>query len=110
MLTLKNSKKIFWVITGFIILTITVLIISIILTGKSNKASRQEFISKIPYYQQEFTISYSKNKDQIYINVIKEPYDLNKQKAEKWIKDNGQNPQQLKILYTPTNVFRNLNK
>lgn len=110
MLTIKQSKKAFWVVTGVIFLVIVTLTIGVVSTTKNKQDERRQFISKIPYAQEEFGFSYSKNKDQIYVNIFKEPYDENRQLAEKWIKDNGQNPENLKLFYTPANKFKSLNK
>jgi hypothetical protein len=105
MITLDKSKKIFWLAAAFIVVTSAVLIISILATPSDD--TRQEFISKIPHYTTQYTIVYSKEKDQIYVNILKEPYEENRKNADDWVKSNGQNPQDLKIIYYPSNVFRN---
>lgn len=106
MITLEKSKRVFWVFAGVVVLIVVVIVFSIV----SDRSARREFISKIPYYTTEFTIVYSKEKDQIYVNALKEPYEENRKKADDWIKSNGQNPQNLKLIYYPSNVFKQLNK
>lgn len=110
MLTLNNSRRYFSVTIGVILLVVILIVGSILFSKQKNTEPREEFIDKIPYIQQEFSISYSKEKDQIYVNVLKEPYEENRQRALKWIEDNGQNPNNLKLFYTPNNVFKELNK
>lgn len=102
---LKESKK-FALMAAFIALLLLGLIAyGIIASGRSSKAlkTRQELILNLPYLTADYSVVYSENKDQIYVNVLKPPYEENRQKALDWIRSQGANPTKLNLVYTPQN-------
>ena len=107
---LAKSKKYFLLIViPIIFIIIGILIVGIILQKKNSlpkKISQQELILELPYLTQDYSIVYSNNKNQIYINVFKPPYEENRLKALKWIKDQGVDPTKLNISYTPRSKFK----
>ena len=103
--SLAQSKK--FIVLAFVltIIFITLLIIWVLASGTFNQSKR--LARNLPYFTPEFTIVYSSEKDQIYVNVLKPPYEANRQKALTWLQTQGANPTKLNIIfYAPINKFR----
>lgn len=105
---LSKLKKPTLIAIIFVIIII-LFVIGVLISGSSNSKNvkeqseeRLELIQeKIPYATQEFSVSYSEKKDQIYINALKPPYEENQEKAVNWLKQNGYKPENLDIIYFP---------
>lgn len=106
MLALEKSRRVASIIAGVVALAAITIALSIILT-KQAPPSRESFISKLPYYQKEFTIVYSQKKDQIYVNILSQPYQENRAKADEWIRSQNIEPKSLNIEYAPSSAFNN---
>ncbi|OGD84657.1 hypothetical protein A2696_01540 [Candidatus Curtissbacteria bacterium RIFCSPHIGHO2_01_FULL_41_13] len=109
---LEKSKKIVKIAIIFSIIVLVFLFIGIFTLNKPSQPkeiSRQDLILNLPYITEDYSISYSTKKDQIYVNV-KDPYEQNRQKALEWIKSQGADPSKLNIFYTPSSKFKELNK
>ena len=107
---LEKSKK-YAIFAAILIFSILGLLLYGILTSKPKSTTpkeltRQQVILKLPYLTADFTIVYANEKDQIYVNVLKPPYDTNRQKALDWLISQGADPQKLNIFYTPANEFK----
>lgn len=107
-----NQSKKYFIISIAVIILAFLLIVGLIVNSllKANRAKtvilpRQEIISKLPYFSEGFSVTYSKSKDQLYVNVLKEPYEENRKKALDWLRSKGANPEKLEIFYTPANKF-----
>src|SRR3989344_4164125 len=104
---LTKSRR--YVLIGVVLIVIIfVLLIAFGLSQKSTpkqkedkEITRQELVLNLPYLTSDYSIVYSQNKDQIYINVLKPPYEENRQRALEWIKHQGADPAKLNIIYTP---------
>jgi len=100
---LHKSRKLlqFGLVATFIF--IAVLIIGIVITqfNKPKTKSRNEIVLELPHITADYSIVYSDNKDQIYINVINPPYDENRKKAVDWLLSQGADLNSLKIKYLP---------
>ncbi|SRR3990167_120282 len=105
---LKESKKYALVALGLIVLVLGLIAYGIITSRRSSQEAktRQELILDLPYLTAEYSVVYSENKDQIYVNVLKPPYEENRAKALEWIKSQGADPNKLNIFYTPKNKFK----
>lgn len=106
---LAKSRKYALIGAVLIVFIIFALIIAAGLSRKSvsepKEITRQDLILNLPHLTSDYSIVYSQDKDQIYINVLKPPYEENRQKALKWIRDQGVDPTKLNISYTPKNKF-----
>ena len=107
-LSLQQSRKYVLIVAIFGLLVFVALVIGIF-ASKPKDIKREELILKLPYYSQNFSIVYSGNKNQIYVNIINPPYEKNQQEALNWLKSQGANPTKLNIFYTPSSKFKELN-
>lgn len=107
--SLQQSKKYALVIAIFGLLVFVALVIGIFVS-KPKDIKREKLILKLPYYSQNYSIVYSDDKNQIYVNVINPPYEENRREALYWIKSQGADPTTLNFFYTPSSKFKELNK
>ena len=105
---LKESKKYALIAAGIIVLVLGLVVYGIITSKRSSQVAktRQELILNLPYLTTDYSVVYSENKNQIYVNVIKPPYEENRAKALDWLKSQGADPNKLNIVYTPQNKFK----
>jgi len=110
---LQKSKKYALIIVGVLLLSfIGLFIVGTFFSKKQEgpkQITKQELSLRLPYITKEYSVVYSQDKNQIYVNVLNPPYEENRQKALKWIKKQGADPNKLNIFYTPGSQFKQIN-
>lgn len=102
--TLEKSKKLAKIIIILsLVIFLTLMAVLAITNSRKTKPeiTRKELILDLPHITKDYSIVYSENKDQIYVNAINPPYQKNKQKALDWLKTQGANISKLNIKYFP---------
>src|SRR3990167_10119108 len=94
----RTKRTIFIVAVVFIAIFTAITLFAIFNNPKktSNTLATGQFAKNLPYITKDYSITYSKEKDQYYVNLLKPPYEINRQKALDWIKSQEVDPETLK--------------
>lgn len=112
--SLKQSKKYAILIAAFFIVATAASIIALVSQKSQTETpqpspqtvTKEQLITKLPYITSDFSVVYSEDQNQIYVNILKTPYEENRQKALDWLSQQGANPSSLNLIFTPTGKFK----